>query len=141
MSVTGAGVEASFQKAGTKRWLRFGSQAYVSQGLPKTEVDSIAEACQHRGADQVVSLLVESRLQPAETRFVPFAATDCILLHQTLTGKRWACGEARYCITLFRFVPHGHMLSKVHLSCLKYRSGDKGFFDCVMDICQSLKFC
>ena len=82
MSVTGAGVEASFQKAGTKRLLRFGSQAYVSQGLPERDVDSIAEACQHQGADQVVSLLLESRWQPAETRLPSHSTTHYILLHQ-----------------------------------------------------------
>lgn len=73
--LAGAGVEATFQKASNKRHLRFGSQAYVSEGLPAADAKSIADACSQRASDQVVSVLVESstRQQPAETRSGPLA--------------------------------------------------------------------
>lgn len=63
-------MEGSLQKAGKTRWLRFGSQAYVSQGLPSSQAATIARACQKQGAEQVISLLVESSFsfgsQPAD---------------------------------------------------------------------------
>lgn len=87
--LAGAGVEADFQKAGITRHLRFGSQAYVSEGLADTEAASIAAACQQQGADEVISVLMESsaRQQPAETRSAAFVTPSlCMSLHSHLTG-------------------------------------------------------
>ncbi len=63
----GAGVEGTVQKAGRRRHLRFGSQAFASQDLSGTQQQALADACQQQSADRVISVLVETASEQPST--------------------------------------------------------------------------
>ena len=47
-------------KSGRKRRLRFGSEAFASEGLSACQQQALTHACQQQGADKVISVLVET---------------------------------------------------------------------------------
>ena len=53
-------MEGTLQRSGKNHHLRFGSQAFVSQGLPRSQQDALAQACSKQGADKVISVLVDT---------------------------------------------------------------------------------
>ena len=53
-------MEGTVLKSGSKRHLRFGSQAFASQGLSSEEQQALSHACQQQGADKVISVLVDT---------------------------------------------------------------------------------
>ncbi len=58
--VAGAGVEGTVHKSGRKRRIRFGSEAFASEGLSACQQQALTHACQQQGADKVISVLVET---------------------------------------------------------------------------------
>ncbi len=58
--IAGAGVEGTVHKSGRKRRLRFGSEAFASEGLSACQQQALTRACQQQGADKVISVLVET---------------------------------------------------------------------------------
>lgn len=58
--IAGAGVEGTVHKSGRKRRLRFGSEAFASEGLSACQQQALTHACQQQGADKVISVLVET---------------------------------------------------------------------------------
>ena len=47
-------------KSGRKRRLRFGSEAFASEGLSACQQQALSHACRQQGADKVISVLVET---------------------------------------------------------------------------------
>ncbi len=62
--IAGAGVEGTVHKAGRTRCLRFGSEAFASEGLSACQQQALTHACQQQGADKVISVLVETASDP-----------------------------------------------------------------------------
>jgi len=62
--IAGAGVEGTVHKAGRTRRLRFGSEAFASEGLSACQQQALTHACQQQGADKVISVLVETASDP-----------------------------------------------------------------------------
>ena len=56
----GAGVEGTVHKCGRKRRLRFGSEAFASEGLSACQQQALTHVCHQQGADKVISVLVET---------------------------------------------------------------------------------
>lgn len=60
----GAGVQGTLHKSGKKRCIRFGSEAFASQSLPRSQQDAVQQACLKQGVDRVISVLVDSAADP-----------------------------------------------------------------------------
>lgn len=52
------------QQSGERRCVRFGSEAFVSQSLPRSQQAALQQACRDQGTDRVISVLVDSAAEP-----------------------------------------------------------------------------
>ena len=85
--LAGAGVGGTVHKLGSKRHLRFGSQAFASQGLSSAQQQALSQACQQQGADKVISVLVDTA---SETHTSELSRSHCHNNSSTATDQHSA---------------------------------------------------
>lgn len=115
------------QQSGKRRRIRFGSQAFASQSLPRSQQDALRQACRDQGADRVISVLVDSAAEPETSPsnnqestssqqglHADSSSTSSSPESQSTSGQHSNTSDAQVWVFAFEDTVHEHSAAALH---------------------------